>query len=373
MYISKRLINLLIVTAFLLGACNLPRGGEISEADASQTAVAQTVQALLTTTPTRPVTPTSTFTPISIGLSTSTTVPATLPPAATATSNCNVMQFVADVTIPDGTVLTPNQVFTKTWRLKNVGTCAWTTSYAVVFSNGDQMGGPSTQNLSGAVNPGQTVDVSINLTAPGTPGSYKGFWKLRDASGVLFSQFFVDVKVQAAATNTVKSPVTVNLPYLPGESGLVTSGGAINTLTVAVGDSTSNQGVEAFLSFNISAIPAGSTIQSASIKLKGGAQVRGDPFVLGCLRAYGQNFGAVDPSDYVPGGALGAIARWCNAAELEANYTDAGFASGVQAAIGNSRFQIRLQFNETLTDNDATIDDVLILDPVTVTVTYLGP
>jgi hypothetical protein len=70
---------------------------------------------------------------------------------------------------------------------------------------------------------------------------------------------------------------------------------------------------------------------------------------------------------------LGAIARWCSAPEIEATYSDAGFASGVQAAVGNSRFQIRLQFNETVTDNDNTIDDVLILDPVTVSVTYLAP
>ncbi len=46
--------------------------------------------------------------------------PATVPP-----SSCDKAQFVSDVTIPDGTVMSPGQKFTKTWSLKNVGTCAW--------------------------------------------------------------------------------------------------------------------------------------------------------------------------------------------------------------------------------------------------------
>src|SRR5512138_2778546 len=115
-------LNILIIMTMLLGACNLPRGE--STEDASNTAAAETVQAFLTTTA-RPVTPTVTLTRIPINPSTPTIAPATLQPPASATSICDAMQFVADVTIPDGTVMTPNQAFTKTWRVKNVGTCAW--------------------------------------------------------------------------------------------------------------------------------------------------------------------------------------------------------------------------------------------------------
>jgi len=115
------------------------------------------------------------------------------------------MQFVADVNYPDGSIVTPGFNFTKTWRLKNVGTCTWTTSYAIVFSSGNSMNGPSTQALTGNVNPGQTVDFSVNLTAPGSPGEYTGYWKLRDGAGVLFNQFYVVIKVQnpVTATNTL--------------------------------------------------------------------------------------------------------------------------------------------------------------------------
>jgi hypothetical protein len=121
------------------------------------------------------------------------------------------MQFITDVTIPDGTVMTPGQTFTKTWRLRNAGTCTWTTSYATVFSSGNSMNGPTTQALAGTVNPGQTVDISVNLTAPSAVGDYTGNWKLRDASGILFGQFFVEIKVQnpATATNTSPPPFTV--------------------------------------------------------------------------------------------------------------------------------------------------------------------
>jgi hypothetical protein len=118
---------------------------------------------------------------------------------------------VTDVTIPDGTIMTPNQAFTKTWRFRNVGTCTWTTSYAIVFSTGNSMNGPATQALTGNVNPGQTVDISANLTAPGSTGDYTGYWRLRDGSGVLFNQFYVEIEVQnpATATNTSAPPFAV--------------------------------------------------------------------------------------------------------------------------------------------------------------------
>lgn len=123
------------------------------------------------------------------------TSPPTLPPSPTATQNCDQAQFVADVTIPDGTLMNPGERFTKTWRLKNIGTCTWNSSYAVVFFSGEQMGGPAVQALPGNVNPGQTVDISVNLTAPLSSGSYTGYWKLRNAAGVTFAQFYVQIKV----------------------------------------------------------------------------------------------------------------------------------------------------------------------------------
>jgi hypothetical protein len=195
-----------------MGACNLPSG---NTNDPAGTAAAQTVQALLSVTPgsaapsaTPGLPPVSASqTPIPSPASSNTPVP-------TATSYCSIMQFVTDVTYPDGAVVTPGTNFTKTWRLKNVGTCAWTPSYAVVFSDGNSMNGPTTQALAGNVNPGQTIDISVNLTAPATPGDYTGNWKIRDASGVLFGKFYVQIKVQnpSTATFTPSPTATFTLP-----------------------------------------------------------------------------------------------------------------------------------------------------------------
>jgi fibronectin type 3 domain-containing protein len=98
---------------------------------------------------------------------------------------CDRARFVADVTVPDGTIFPPGAGFTKTWRLRNVGTCTWTTSYSLVFESGEQMGGTSV-NMPWNVAPGQTVDVTVNLTAPGSPGIYRGYWRFQNSSGVRF-------------------------------------------------------------------------------------------------------------------------------------------------------------------------------------------
>lgn len=194
----KRVLNLLFIAMLFLGACNLPSGSQGEEA--SLTAAAQTVEALLSATPA--ITSTNTSIPFTATVTTTPIVNNTNTPIPSATSNCNAMEFVADVNYPDGTVVTPGQNFTKTWRLKNTGTCAWTPSYSIVFSDGNSMNGPSTQALVGNVNPGQTIDISVNLTAPATSGEYTGNWKIRDASGVLFGRFYVQIKSQNPAEPT---------------------------------------------------------------------------------------------------------------------------------------------------------------------------
>jgi hypothetical protein len=136
-----------------------------------------------------------------------TSTPIVLPSSAPPVVNrCDAASFVKDVTISDGTVFSRGSNFTKTWRLQNTGTCSWTSSYALVFVSGDPMNGPTVVALPGNVNPGQTVDISVNLTAPGKDGHYRGYWKLRNASNALFGigdnadvAFWVDI--------TVKGPV----------------------------------------------------------------------------------------------------------------------------------------------------------------------
>jgi hypothetical protein len=111
-------------------------------------------------------------------------------------------EFIADVTVPDGSDFTPGQAFVKTWRLRNAGTCTWTSSYDLVFDHGDAMGGPASQALLGLVHPGETVDLSVDLSAPSAEGGYQGFWLLRNSEGMVFGigvnaniAFWVEIEV----------------------------------------------------------------------------------------------------------------------------------------------------------------------------------
>ncbi len=199
-----RLFHLLVVCALFLSACNLP-SNDPQGAEANATFAAQTVEALLITSPTATSTlaagVTPTLTPIPLPTNTNT-------PAPSATPVCPQAQFVTDVTIPDGTVMTPGQAFTKKWRIRNTGTCAWN-GYTLVFDSGDSMNGPATQPI-GAVNPGQEVDIEVNLTAPASGGNYRGYWRIVSNTNVLVPMlngyqgraFYVDIKVQAPATAT---------------------------------------------------------------------------------------------------------------------------------------------------------------------------
>lgn len=209
----------LAVTILLLAAlaCNLPQPTPPpSEGpNAAFTAAAQTVAAALTQSAQNPLataTNTQAGAPPPPPTATNTNAPAptiapinTNTPFPTSTQQCDKAEFVTDVTIPDGTVVPAGSSFTKTWRIKNIGTCTWTPSYTIVYDHGNQMGGPNAQALGVTVNPGQTVDIAVNLVAPTTPNDYTGYWKLRNASGVTFTQFYADIKVQAASTFAVTS------------------------------------------------------------------------------------------------------------------------------------------------------------------------
>jgi hypothetical protein len=99
---------------------------------------------------------------------------------------CDKAEFIADINIPPGTVMLPATQFTKTWRLKNVGTCTWTISYRIAFFGGEQMGALSSVQFPTNVTPGQAVDLSLNMTAPSTAGAYRGYWIFQNDTGASF-------------------------------------------------------------------------------------------------------------------------------------------------------------------------------------------
>lgn len=217
-------MGILFPIALILGGClssaspatppdkNLP----FTAAAQTQTSVAQTIEAQLTqiaanpqSTPTPLFAPPTEVTPASPPpIEITETAGATAPPLG---ENCDRAAFVADVTVPDGTLFEPGETFVKTWRLQNSGACTWNAGYAVVFDQGDAMGSPASFPLtSGDVPPGEEVEISVTLQAPAEPGEYRGDWKLRNAAGEIFglgnsgtSSFWVLIQVGSAPDFTV--------------------------------------------------------------------------------------------------------------------------------------------------------------------------
>jgi Tol biopolymer transport system component len=106
-------------------------------------------------------------------------------PSGTVTAACTPgAELLADPSIPPGTRFAAPLDFTKSWRLTNRGTCAWTPdAYTLRFVKGEQMGGPAQVLMPGAIQSGATVDLAVPLTAPETPGPHSGTWGLYDGSG----------------------------------------------------------------------------------------------------------------------------------------------------------------------------------------------
>jgi hypothetical protein len=113
-------------------------------------------------------------------------VPAAINHSNASAATCDWAQFVTDVTVPDGSIYPPGATFTKTWRLKNIGTCTWTPSYSMVYVSGTQMGSTTSVSMPNNVAPGQSVDISVPMTAPNTAGNYIGYWKFKNPTGALF-------------------------------------------------------------------------------------------------------------------------------------------------------------------------------------------
>ncbi|MEW5869620.1 MAG: protein kinase [Chloroflexota bacterium] len=143
------------------------------------------------------------------------TTPSTLTPWPTNTgaSNCDLAASGSpvDVTIPDGTIMLPGQQFVKVWRIRNAGACTWSTDYWWIFVSGESMDAPARVPLPKSVAPGESVDISVTLTAPREPGVYRGYWELRNASGVIFgfgpdgmSAAWVSIQVVAATPTRPK-------------------------------------------------------------------------------------------------------------------------------------------------------------------------
>jgi hypothetical protein len=146
------------------------------------------VQPTCPTCPTCPTSPTATQpapTPITetTGEATETAAEVTQAPVEEAT-RCLQFDFLGDVNYPSGTIVAPGATFTKTWRVRNTGTCEWSAEFDLVLSGGEAFGTNKRADIKNTVYPGETVELSIpSLVAPQTPGTYYSYWMITAPDG----------------------------------------------------------------------------------------------------------------------------------------------------------------------------------------------
>ncbi len=221
------LVGLLVVAGVVVLILSFNSSNSADEVEAIYTNAAETLAAQQltleaaqpTATETLPPTPTATVTPFAT--LTLPAAPILVSPTKSGSSGtsgavgCNNSEFVTDVTVPDDTVVTPGQTITKTWKLRNTGTCEWTATFKVSFLNGNAMSGNTTP-IGVAVPPGQSADVTVVMTAPSTPGDVTGFWILTNDSGQNFgSWFYIRVKVGGASGTVTVTPTSTGAVSIP--------------------------------------------------------------------------------------------------------------------------------------------------------------
>lgn len=213
---SKKLPVLILLIALILSACR----GETPAATATPPPT-NTPPPAPTQAPSTPL-PEITATPAT---------PVTDTPAARPTNdpNCtNKASFVADVTIPDNTVINAGETFTKTWRISNTGTCVWASDYVLTYYSENRMGAPDAVPL-GITYPGQTLDISVQLTAPSSPGTYRGNFVIKNPQGLIISvdedsRLWLIIKVENTAAATSAATATAGPSPTAGASPTAAAG-----------------------------------------------------------------------------------------------------------------------------------------------------
>lgn len=194
----------LLFTSVVLGACNYYTVPTVSEEELAMH-VAGTRSALSTQSsvetmivqleelkkqPTCPVCPTCP--PAITPTPRATTIPTeenpeslTITPIGDQTDpSCLRFEYLGDVNFPPDSYLKPGEEFTKTWWVRNTGTCTWTTQFNLVMSGGEAFGTTGKVGFTQEVAPGESVQLSLpGLVAPKQTGTYYSYWLISSPYG----------------------------------------------------------------------------------------------------------------------------------------------------------------------------------------------
>lgn len=108
----------------------------------------------------------------------------TAAPVEETGTKCFQFDFFGDVNYPPGTVMKPGTKFSKTWTVKNTGTCTWTRDYDLVLAGGEAFGTNKRGDIPREVPPGDIIELTIpDMVAPMTEGTYYSYWMLAAPDG----------------------------------------------------------------------------------------------------------------------------------------------------------------------------------------------
>ncbi len=122
----------------------------------------------------------------------------------------------------DGTILPPNTAFTKTWTVKNIGSCTWDSRYTTFQISGafmTQQPGYWIMPSGYTVAPGQSLNISIDMTSPLENGAYISIWGIKNwkglpiliQGGVNGNSFYVRILVDDSSAQA-RQTLASNLP-----------------------------------------------------------------------------------------------------------------------------------------------------------------
>lgn len=125
-------------------------------------------------------------TPIILQTDTPIVITATIESSPTTTANpCYNLMYIDDITIPDGAQMKAGEVFTKTWKVQNIGGCAWRAGFTFRHYGGDPMRGNSV-TLTEAIQTGSIREISVQLVVPSQDGFAQSAWRMADENGLFF-------------------------------------------------------------------------------------------------------------------------------------------------------------------------------------------
>ncbi len=106
------------------------------------------------------------------------------------------LTYVQDLTIPDGTTVSPGQAIDKQWLVSNSGTCDWDARYRLRLVTGTNLDAAIEQALYPA-RAGTQATLRILFTAPSDVGTYNSAWQALGPEGNPFGDtIYMQIIVQ---------------------------------------------------------------------------------------------------------------------------------------------------------------------------------